>query len=487
MTVNKGITLLGLGPGSLAALTREAWEVIQASQEIYLRTRRHPVVVELQSRLVLHSFDFLYEELDTFEEVYEQITTRILELGRRPQGVIYAVPGHPLVAEATGPEILRRARLENIPVRIIQGLSFLEPVVTALGFDPFPQTTLLDALLLAGGHYPSFPPSAPVLVVQLYSRPVAADVKLTLMAVYPDEFPVKLVHDAGTDKELVEELPLYAIDRSEHIGLLSCLYLPPASSAASVEAFMEIVAHLRAPDGCPWDQKQTLQSLRPHVLEEAYEVLDALDQSNHTALLEELGDLLLMITMLAQIAWEEGEFNLTQVVEGIHTKIVRRHPHVFGDLVLTDEAGVLANWEELKAAEREANGESYPNGLLDGVSLALPALAQAQEIQGRASRVGFDWQDASSVLEKVAEELEELGQAGDPAEQAAEFGDLFFALVNYARHLEIDAEAALRTANERFRRRFHHIEQAARQAQRPLADMSLAEMDALWEEAKGLE
>lgn len=484
MQANKGITLLGLGPGSKTALTREAWEILQTSEEIYLRTRNHPVVAEIQSHMVLHSFDFLYEERDTFEEVYAEITSQVLQLGQRSQGVIYAVPGHPLIAEATGQEILRRAREAKIPVRVIQGLSFLEPVMTALGSDPFPQMTLADALELAAGHYPPFPPSAPILIAQLYSRAVASDVKLTLMAVYPDDFPVRLVHRAGTDTELVEDLPLYAVDHSEQIGLLTCLYLPPLSPAASMEAFAEIVAHLRAPDGCPWDQKQTLQSLRPHLLEEAYEVLDTLDNENTTDLREELGDLLLMIFMLTQIASDEGEFNLTQVVEGIHTKIVRRHPHVFGDVELSDEAGVLAQWEKLKAAEREANGASKPDGLLDGVSAALPALAQALEIQERASRVGFDWQEARQVLAKITEELDELNQAETPQKQSAEFGDLLFALVNYARHLEIDAETALRAANRRFRQRFQFIEQAARREQRSLAEMSLAEMDALWEKAK---
>jgi tetrapyrrole methylase family protein/MazG family protein len=483
MTDFTGITLLGLGPGEAGALTRQAVQVLDQADELYLRTSQHPVVATLQGKLVLHSFDHLYEELDSFQEVYDQIVEQVLTLGRRPQGVIYAVPGHPFMAEATGPEIYRRAKLEHLPVRVVDGLSFLEPVLTALGMDPFPQSMLVDALQIAAAHYPLFPPDTPALIAQLYSRQVAADVKLTLMAVYPDEFPVTLVHAAGTQDEKVEQVALYEIDRSHEIGLLTCLYVPARASTGSVEAFQEVVAHLRAPDGCPWDRKQTLQSLRPHLLEEAYEVMAALDAEDSADLKEELGDLLLMILMLSQIASEEGDFNFTQVVEGIHSKIVRRHPHVFGDLKIEDEEAVLQNWEKLKAEEREHNG-TPEKGLLDGVATALPALLQAYEIQSRASRVGFDWKDAASVEPKIREELAELQASSSLAEQEAELGDLLFSLVNFARHLKIDPEAALRGANQRFRRRFKNIEAQARLEHKGLDQLSLAEMDALWEAAK---
>jgi tetrapyrrole methylase family protein/MazG family protein len=268
----------------------------------------------------VQSFDHFYEDGESFEQVYGRIVERVLDLGRRPEGVVYAVPGHPFVAEATSPEIVRRAREMEIPVRILEGLSFLEPTFTALGIDPFPNTILVDALDLAAAHHPLFPPSSPAIVAQLHSPLVASQVKLTLMAVYPDEHPVKLVHGAGTQQVQVEGLPLYAIDHSASIGMLTSLYVPPLRSDTSFESFQEIIAHLRAPEGCPWDREQTHQTLRQHLLEETYEVLTALDADDPDAMREEFGDLLLQIVLHAQIASEYGEYTMADVIQGIHQK-----------------------------------------------------------------------------------------------------------------------------------------------------------------------
>ena len=478
-----GITLLGLGPGDPALLTRQAWELLESIDEVYLRTRQHPVVTGFPVNIRIPSFDDLYDRADNFEWVYAQIVQQVLELGKRPGGVVYAVPGHPFVAEATCPEIARQARQEGIPLRVVEGISFLEPVLTALGVDPFPQTTIIDALELAIAHVPPFPPSAPAIVAQIHSQAVASEVKLTLMSLYPDEHPVKLVHAAGTPQSVVESIPLYEIDRSQHIGLLTALYLPPMGAATSFEAFQEVIARLRAPDGCPWDKEQTHQTLRSHLLEEAYEVLAALDANDAGAMREEFGDLLLQIVLHAQIASEYGEFNMSDVLQSIHTKIVYRHPHVFGDLNLEDVQGVLQNWERLKEAERNANGKGEA-GLLDGVALALPALVQAEEYQKRAGRVGFDWPDIQGVIEKVDEELREVDAARSPEDRAAEIGDLLFAVVNLARWYSVDAESVLRDANARFRGRFAQIEAAARSQGRSVSDLSLDEMEALWQAAK---
>jgi tetrapyrrole methylase family protein/MazG family protein len=483
MTVAGGVVLLGLGPGEARLLTHEAWEWLRSIQELYVRTDQHPVVQELPAGVQVHSFDWLYRQGQSFDAVYTAIVEKVIELAHRPQGVTYAVPGHPLVAEATGPEILRRAQAEGLPIRVIEGLSFLEPTFTALGLDPFPRLVLLDALELGTWHVPSFPPDAPVLIAQIYDRMSASEVKLTLNAFYPDEHPVTLVHAAGTKQQQIEHLRLYEIDRSPHLGLMSALYVPPLGEATSMEAFLEIVAHLRAPDGCPWDRQQTHQSLRSHLLEEAYEVLAAIDADDPQALQEELGDLLLQVALHAQIASEEGEFNFTDVVRGIHHKIVRRHPHVFGTLKVEGVEGVLRNWERLKQAEREANGQEE-RSLLAGVPLALPALTQAQELQDRAARVGFDWPEIAPVWEKVREELQEVLTAPDEHAREKELGDLLFAVVNLARWYKVDAESALRATNQRFRQRFAHIEQRAREMGRVLGEMTLAEMDALWEEAK---
>ncbi len=483
------ITILGLGPGDPALLTRQAWRVLESSPEIFLRTRQHPSVKGFPSSIAVHSFDELYAQLPSFDDVYAHIVERILELGKRPQGVVYAVPGHPFVAEATCPEIAKRARLENIPLEVVEGLSFIEPTLTALGIDPLPQLAVVDALELSNAHVPPFPPDAHALVAQVYSREVANALKLTLMETYPDEHPIRLVHAAGTPELLVEDLTLHAIDQSPHIGLLTSLYLPPLAKGTSFEAFQEIIAHLRAPGGCPWDREQNHQTLRTNLLEETYEALAAMDADDPIHMREELGDLLLQITLHAQIANEYGEFNIAQVIKGIYDKIIRRHPHVFGDWQVSGVENVLQNWEKLKAEEREQAHEGTggkQKGLLDGVAQALPALSQAEEIQERAARVGFDWPDATGVVDKIDEECHELLAAGDLPSREGELGDLLFAVVNLARHYDIDAESALRQTNAKFRQRFAHIEQAARAQGKSVSELSLDEMEHYWQEAKKL-
>ena len=479
-----GIILLGLGPGDPDLLTRQAWNLLESLPEIYLRTRQHPAVAGLPANLQVYTFDHLYEARTSFDAVYAEIVEQVLALGRRPQGVVYAVPGHPFIAEATAPDIARRAKEEGLPVSVVDGISFLETTYAALGLDPLPHTALVDAFELLTAHTPRFPPDIPALVAQVYSAEVAADVKLTLMEVYPDDHPVRLVHGAGTAGCQVETLPLHAIDRSGLIGLLTTLYVPPLGPATSFESFQEVIAHLRAPEGCPWDREQTHLTLRPYLLEETYEVLAALDDEDPEALREELGDLLLQVVLHAQIANEDGEFRMADVIQGIHTKLVRRHPHVFSDTQVDGVDHVLRNWEALKAQERKKKDQKEKKSALDGIAPALPALSQAQEFQRRAARFGFEWPELRQVIEKVLEEFAEVQQAEENDRRAEEVGDLLSAVANLARHFQVDAESALRQANQRFRQRFNFIEAQAEAQGRQLADLSKDELLALWEQAK---
>lgn len=263
--------------------------------------------------------------------------------------------------------------------------------------------------------------------------------------------------------------------------------------AKEMERLASIMARLRAEDGCPWDREQTHESLKPYLIEEAYEVLEAIDAGNADKLREELGDLLLQVVFHAQIASERGEFNLAAVAAAIADKLVRRHPHVFADLQVDGVAGVVSNWDRIKCAEYGRERASA----LSGVPSALPALMRAQKLQAKAAKVGFDWPDIAGALAKAEEEMgefrEELAKASAaPGESArarlrAEFGDVLFALVNVARYLEIDSEDALRETVDKFCRRFRYIEENAKSRGRELSAMSLAEMDALWDEAKTME
>ena len=478
--MSQGIIVVGLGPGDAGHLTVEATQVLSEASEIYLRTRRHPTVVSLPTHLALHSFDHFYEEAESFDEVYESIARRVLELGQRIDGVVYAVPGHPLVGETSVHRVLALAEEADIPVRIVAGMSFLEPVTTALGIDPFDGLQVADATELAVRHHPNLDPDHPALVVQLYDRDIAAQVKLTLMNLYHDDHPVTLVHAAGTPQQVVVEVPLYELDRQDEIEHLSSLYIPPLESPGSLFTYQDIVARLRAPDGCPWDQKQTHLSLRKHLLEETYEVLEALDAEDSQGLCEELGDLLLQVFLHAQVATEEGEFKLIDSVSSVIAKLIRRHPHVFSTVHVNDADEVLRNWEEIK---KEEKGEEFVSSLA-GVSELLPALAQSQEMQDRAARIGFDWDDIEGVKDKVQEELLELEQAQDAEEREAELGDVLFSLVNLARWLDLDAESALRDSNQRFERRFIEVEKVVTEQGRRLKDMTVDEMEEIWREVK---
>jgi len=243
---------------------------------------------------------------------------------------------------------------------------------------------------------------------------------------------------------------------------------------------LEIIARLRAPDGCPWDRRQTHASLRGSLLAECYEVLEALDEDDAVKLCDELGDLLMQIVFHIQIAAESGEFELGEVVRGINTKLIHRHPHIFGSRKVRDAEEVAHNWESLKQEEREAG-----TSILASVPRQMPALGYSQEVQRRVAQAGFDWEDIDGVIDKLAEEVSEYQEAGSQQEKAQEFGDLLFTLVNIARRQGISSEAALREANRRFFRRFTCMEDLCRQRGQNFDKLSFDEQNALWEEAKG--
>ena len=345
-----------------------------------------------------------------------------------------------------------------------------------LAISPPSKLILLDAQTLSTAHVPPYPPDMPALVTNVDSRELALHLKNVLLTTYPGEHVVFIAREGNKKEERLIDFG------NDELSNIFSLYVPALGEGTSLESFAEIVAHLRAPNGCPWDREQTHESLRKHLLEESYEAISAIDSGNFDDMREEFGDLLLQVVLQSQIANEERQFNINQVIQGIHSKIVRRHPHVFGDLELDGVQGVLANWEKLKEKERGEKKEE--RGLLDGVPLALPALSQAQEYQDRAARVGFDWTDVEGVLDKVREEIEEIKNAETNFELASEIGDLFFALVNVARWKHVDAESALRGTNIKFKKRFAYVEQGAKRQERKLSELTLEEMDHLWNEAK---
>src|SRR6266496_883489 len=481
------ITIVGLGPGQWSDLTLEAYRVLAQAAEraVYFRTLIHPTIERLKVELPgLHcgSFDRFYDESTNWETLYQRIAEEICSLAAE-QAVIYAVPGHPLIGESSVQHVLALARERNLSTSIVAGLSFMEPVCTALELDPLDAgTQIVDATLLAALGADEVAgkiiPTLPLLVGQVYNRRLASAVKLALGEIYPDEWPVKLVRAAGVEAdETVVTLPLYELDRSASLANhLSTLYVPPVEEMTALrlpETLRYITMRLRRePDGCPWDRKQTHRSLTRHVIEETYEVVEALEENDMEKLAEELGDLLLQVYLHAEIARQEGDFTIGDVFEHVNTKLIRRHPHVFGQVEVGSAGQVVQNWEAIKRQERAKAGKNVEQeSVLDGIPQALPALIVAQEYQKRVIKTGFEFSDMQGVYNKLWEELEEMG-------------DLLFMVAKIARWLKIDAEAALRQANRKFRRRFQAMEEVAREQERTLKSYSIPEWETLWNKAK---
>jgi len=475
------ITIVGLGPGSPDLMTRQAWEILSQAGEVYLRTSQHATVVGLPAGVTVRTFDSVYQESDDFAAVYSVIVSRVLELGHRPEGVVYGVPGHPLVGEATVTALLKEAPAAGLTVRLVDGLSFVEPVLTALQVEGMTGMQVVDALDVALSLHPHLNPDAPVLMGQLYSRELAGDVKLTLMNEYPEDHPAYLVHGAGTAEEHVESVPLYALDHSHRIAHLTSLYLPPLPQPGGLARFHDTVARLRGPGGCPWDQEQTHQSLAQGLVEETAEVLEALDADDMLALREELGDLLLHIVMQTQIATEDDDFTMAEVIAGIEAKIRRRHPHVFGDEQVSGVEQVLVNWDAIKQRERHDQTEPSP---FDRLPPTLCALSQADAHVGRAAQMGVDWWALEGGVDKVREKVEGLSSTGDPDAAMADMGDLLFGIVNWARWLGIDLQAALRQATRRFREHLLFVDRQARDQGAGIESLGTEAVQSLWRQSR---
>ncbi len=500
------ITILGLGPGSIHDLTLHARTLLaraaEQEQTVYFRTVIHPTVEPLKAELpTLHitSFDSLYEESADWSTLYQQIAEEVCTLAEQ-HPIIYAVPGHPLIGESSVQIVLRLAKERALSTTVVAGLSFVEPVCTAVGLDPFDAgTQLLDATTLAALRPDEIAgkviPTIPLLVTQVYNRRLASEVKLALSECYPDEWPVKLVRAASITsaeadaEETVIEMPLYELDRNTYANHLSTLYVPPTDEMQALrlpETLRYLIMRLRRdPDGCPWDRAQTHETLTRYVIEETYEVVEALEENNMDKLAEELGDLLLQVYLHAEIARQAEEFTLGDVYEHINAKMIRRHPHIFGNVEVSGAHQVVQNWEAIKREERiQAGKDVQRESILDGVPQASPALIIAQEYQKRAAKVGFDYDTIEVVQGKLEEELQELCAANTLEHQLEEMGDVLYMVARLARTYKIDAEEALRKANRKFRSRFQAMEENAREQGRELTSFSKPEWSALWQRVK---
>ncbi|MCR4397572.1 MAG: nucleoside triphosphate pyrophosphohydrolase [Firmicutes bacterium] len=483
------IKLVGLGPGSPHQVPDLNIEALRTSKKSFLRTSSHPSVALLREKgISFETFDALYEECPTFEEVYRGICDSLIsEVGKH--GVVaYAVPGHPFFGEATVGMVNDAAERVGIRCEVFPAMSFLDAVCAVLKVDPVEGLEIVDACAIdrrpPGG-------ARDVVVSQVYNERLTSDVKLALMTRYPPEHRVALVTAAGVPgEERVIWLPIYELDR-QRVNHLTSLFVPRIEAGRGAEErpsrwpldpLVGVVERLRGEEGCPWDREQTHESLRQYVIEEAYEVVEAIDLGDMNKLCDELGDLLLQVVLHSRIAQESGHFDVQRVVDGITRKMVRRHVHVFGGKRAKTSGEVIDRWESIKRDER--NGEC-PLVRSPG---AFPALMRAYHVQRAAAGVGFDWKDVQGVLSKIEEEIAELREAvgsGKPGEVEEEIGDILFSVVNACRFVGVNPEVALGATVRKFVERFAYIEAAASRLGKDLSEMSMDEMDALWEQSKG--
>ncbi len=437
MALPARLTIVGLGPGALDALTLAARAAL-GEGPVLLRTRQHPIVSFFAESRSWDSCDDLYERATSFSELYAEIARRVLSRARAGP-LVYAVPGHPLVGEATVRQLLSDAPLHGIEIAIIPGLSFIDAVLPILRIDPLAdQLQIVDALELvscleggpfAAGRLP-LSPLRPALIGQVYDRLVASQAKLVLSRIYPEDVQVTVVRNAGNADVAVQGLPLYELDRYPY-DAATTIFLPAIDvlDARVTEALQQVVARLRSPTGCPWDREQTHHSLRRYLLEETYEALDAIEEDDDEALREELGDVLLQVIMHAQIAEERGAFVYEDIVSSVIEKLVRRHPHVFGQARAESANAVLARWEEIKAAERGERARTKPL-----YPRTMPALVRAQQLLARLSRTRPIYY--ADLRERIVRQLTE-------GQEKRVLASLVHAVIQ-ASEAGIDAESVLR-------------------------------------------
>lgn len=500
MTVGS-VVVVGLGPAGAGLVLPVARDALLAARVRFTRTARHPAVAELAAEgLELEALDRHYEHAPSLDDAYRAIVDELVEASKGPGNVAYAVPGNPAMAERTV-ALLREA---DVAVEVVPGLSFAELAWARLGVDPVHARVAdgrdLDrAAVLRGG---------PLLVAQCDTRAVLSDVKLALLEELEPDTEVTVLRRLGLADETIGAVALEDLDRSVEPDHLTSVFadLGPGS-AQELARFQALIERLRAPGGCPWDAEQTHRSLSRHVLEEAYEVVDAIEglppaapggdtevpqlllEERYALLEEELGDLAAQVVFHATLAREAGAFTMTGVLSGIREKLVRRHPHVFGDVEVDGAEGVMRNWEQIKQAEKaEKAGETQETeqrattSLVDGIPEGLPSLLLAHKLFRKAAAGGLEPMDVDEASAAIVEAARRLPEAG-PEEVERLVGDLLASVALVARHRGFDAESALRGWTRRFRDRFRAMEALAAGRDVELAAAAPGEVAALWIEA----
>ncbi|SUY48330.1 MazG family protein [Clostridium putrefaciens] len=479
------IKILGLGPGSPEALTLGTLNELKSGKDIYLRTEKHPTVDYIKSMdIKVHTYDFAYDKFDSFDKVYQFIAEDLIKRHEIVDEVIYAVPGHPLVAERTVNILIQLCEAQGIPIEIVPAVSFIDVIIERLKIDPINGLKIIDAFDVENQRLDN---NTGLIITQVYDKLISSAVKIRLLDYYHYDKEIYFVRAAGVKgEESIRKIPLYTLDRQTDIDYLTSLYIPKGGKEnKGLSDLLEIMEKLRSEEGCPWDREQTHESLKRYLVEESYEVIEAIEEKNDEKIIEELGDVLLQVVFHAVIGKEEGYFNINDIINSISKKMIDRHPHVFGDTKVNNSKEVIINWEEIKGIEK---GYDTVVDAMKHIAKSLPSLIRAEKVQSKAKKVGFDFDVVDGAMEKIIEEFYELKEVYKGSNEAIieeEMGDLIFSCVNVARILGIDSELALNKTINKFIKRFRFIEDTARDKKVKLERMSLKEMDKLWNLSKG--
>ncbi|XZN66050.1 nucleoside triphosphate pyrophosphohydrolase [Clostridium perfringens] len=481
------LKIMGLGPGAYEALTIGALKELKNNKNIYFRTEKHPTVDFLKDEgIKFKSYDHAYEKYDSFDDVYKYIAEDLITKIKDDEDLIYAVPGHPLVAEKSVINLIELCKENNIQYEVLPAVSFVDAMMEALQVDPIEGVKIIDAFDMKNQILDK---RVGTIITQVYNNFIASEVKLRLLEGYEDDTEIIFVRAAGVEGlESIRKIPLYELDWQEDIDYLTSIYIPKdLGNKKDFQDLLDIIETLRNPGGCPWDREQTHESLKSALLEECYEVIDAIENEDEDALIEELGDVLLQVVFHASIGKEDGYFDIMDVIGAISNKMINRHPHVFGNEEANTSEQVLVNWDEIK---KEEKGIKTLTEEMQNIAKSLPATTRAYKVQKKAKKVGFDWDDVNCAMDKVKEELNEIKEVYNCEDKSiieGEVGDLLFACINVARFLEVDGELALDKTIKKFIKRFSYIENEAIKNNKNLKDMTLEDMDKLWEEAKTIE
>ena len=468
------IKIVGLGPGSPDALTIGAVEALQESENLYFRTEKHPTVDYLKNRLTsFKTCDNYYEEGSSFDEVYSNIAKNMIEEYKIVGELVYAVPGHPLVAERSVLNLINLCNENNIEYKILPAVSFVDAMMDRLQIDPIEGLKIIDAFDIKNQILDK---RIGTIITQVYNPLIASEVKLELLEYY----------NAGIEgEESIRKIPIYELDMQEDIDYLTSVYIPKdVNNKKDFYDLINTIEVLRSEDGCAWDREQTHESIKNSLLEEAYEVIEAIEEDDIDGLIEELGDVLLQVVFHSVIGKEDGYFNISDVIEAITSKMIYRHPHVFDNKSSKSSDEVLENWDELK--KKEKSYETLTEEI-NGIAKTLPAMIKAHKVQKKAAKVGFDFEGVDEAVKKIEEEINEVldvYKTNNREKIINEVGDLLFACVNVSRLLNIDEEEALNKSTKKFIKRFSFIEDNVLKQGRDLKSVTLDEMNELWEDSK---